>query len=311
MLLLKDLLQIQSPSGNETLMRDFLINYFKQNQSLFKVKPVLHYGDEFQDGLAVSFGKPKVAIFAHMDTVAYMTKYNNALIEIGSPAGENGDILIGQEFGTGVEVEVVLQKEEDENGEIKWFYNVTDRVLHRGTELVYKPDYKEDESYVSSPYLDNRIGIYNALKVAETLENGMLVFTCWEEHQGGAAAQMSRFVHDEFGVRKVLISDVTWVSEGIKQGNGTVISLRDEAIPRRNYVLEIINIARRNNLLYQVEVEDIGGSDGHEIQKVPYSIDWCFIGVPCENMHSSKERILKADLENTIKLYATLMKELN
>jgi putative aminopeptidase FrvX len=311
MQLLKDLLQIQSPSGNETPMRDFLINYFKQNQSLFKVKPVLHYGDEFQDGLAVSFGKPKVAIFAHMDTVAYMAKYNNALIEIGSPAGENGDILIGQEFGTELETEVILQKEEDENGEIKWFYNVTDKVLHRGTELVYKPDYKEDESYISSPYLDNRIGIYNALKVAETLENGMLVFTCWEEHQGGAAAQMSRFVHDEFGVRKVLISDVTWVSEGIKQGNGTVISLRDEAIPRRNYVLEIINIARRNNLLYQVEVEDIGGSDGHEIQKVPYSIDWCFIGVPCENMHSSKERILKADLENTIKLYATLIKELN
>jgi len=311
MQLLKDLLQIQSPSGNETPMRDFLINYFKQNQSLFKVQPQLFFGDEFQDGLAVSFGKPKVAIFAHMDTVAYMARYNNALIEIGSPAGESGDVLIGEEFGTGLEAEVILQKEEDENGENKWFYNVDSKVLLRGTELVYKPNVVDDEEYIQSPYLDNRIGIYNALKVAETLENGMLVFTCWEEHQGGAAAQMSRFVHDEFDIRKVLISDVTWVSEGIKQGLGTVISLRDEAIPRRKYVLQIIEIANKSNLPYQVEVEDLGGSDGHEIQKVPYSIDWCFVGMPCENMHSSKERILKADLENTIKLYVALMKELN
>ncbi|MGZ5303747.1 MAG: M20/M25/M40 family metallo-hydrolase, partial [Bacteroidia bacterium] len=133
------------------------------------------------------------------------------------------------------------------------------------------------------------------------------VFTCWEEHQGGSAAHMARFVHDEFGVKKALISDITWISEGIKMGDGTVISLRDAAIPRRDYVLDIIKIARENNLPYQLEVEEFGGSDGTEIQKIPYSIDWCFVGVPCDNMHSSMEKVLKADLLTTIKLYEKLM----
>lgn len=306
MQLLKELLKIQSPSGNEAPMRDFLIKYFDENASLFKTKPVLHFGLEFQNGLAVSFGKPRVAIFAHTDTVGYMTKYDNTLIEIGSPGGENGDILIGKEFGSNNDVEVVLKKEESEEHDPHWSYDYN-RVLHRGTELVYKPGYTEDDEYIYSPYLDNRIGIFNALKAAETLENGMLVFTCWEEHQGGSAAHMARFVHDEFGVKKALISDITWISQGIKMGDGTVISLRDAAIPRRDYVLEIIEIAKKNNLPYQLEVEECGGSDGNEIQKVPYSIDWCFVGVPCDNMHSSKEKILKADLETTIKLYEKLM----
>lgn len=309
MQLLKDLLQIQSPSGNELPMRDFLINYIVKNENLFKVKPALHYGQEFQNCLAVSFGVPRTAIFAHMDTVAYMAKYNNTLIEIGSPAGENGDVLVGKEFLTGNEAEVILKKEEDEHGDAAWSYESA-KIWHRGTELVYKYNYTEDNDHIYSCYLDNRIGIYNALKVAETLENGMLVFTCWEEHQGGSAAHMARFVHDEFGVKKALISDITWISEGIIMGDGTVISLRDAAIPRRDFVLDIIKVAQENNMPFQIEVEDCGGSDGNEIQKVPYSIDWCFVGVPCDNMHSAREKILKSDLETTIKLYEKLMQAL-
>ncbi|RYD72222.1 MAG: M20/M25/M40 family metallo-hydrolase [Sphingobacteriales bacterium] len=310
MQLLKDLLKIQSPSGNELKMRDFLIDYFQKHENLFKTKPVLHYGAEFQNCLAVSFGVPRVAIFAHIDTVAYMTRYKKELIEIGSPTAKNGDILVGKEFGDEfeklIEVKFIKQKKEDEAA---YSYEY-DRILHRGTELCYKPNFKEKDGVIQSPYLDNRIGIYCALKAAETLENGMLVFTCWEEHQGGSAAHMARFVHDEFGIKKALISDVTWISDGINLGDGTVISLRDDAIPRRDYVLEIIQIAKKYNLPYQLEVEDSGGSDGNEIQNVPYSIDWCFVGIPCDKMHSSKEKILKSDLETTILLYEKLMQEI-
>ena len=56
------------------------------------------------------------------------------------------------------------------------------------------------------------------------------------------------------------------------------ISLRDSGIPRRSYVNKIVEIARKTNIPYQLEVEDAGGSDGNGLQKSDYPWDWCFVG---------------------------------
>ena len=35
----------------------------------WKVKPKIYSGDGFQDSIILSFGKPKTAIYAHMDSL--------------------------------------------------------------------------------------------------------------------------------------------------------------------------------------------------------------------------------------------------
>ena len=184
------------------------------------------------------------------------------------------------------------------------------REIDRGTSLTFKPNFREDDEFIQCCYLDNRLGVWNALKVAETLENGIICFSSWEEHGGGSVGYLSKFIYENFQVKNALISDITWVTEGVKHNNGVAISLRDSGIPRRSYVNRIIQLAKKSKINYQIEVENAGGSDGNEIQKSPFPKDWCFIGAPEDNVHSPDEKVHKNDIQSMLDLYVFLMKHL-
>jgi putative aminopeptidase FrvX len=300
---LKKLLDIRSPSGSESAMHDFILAWFTENKKSFKTEPKIFDGDGFQDSIAVVFGQPKTAFFAHMDTVGYMVRYGNELIEVGCPDGEDGDKLVGEDSQG---LSNCLLKADQKHG---WVYDGS-RPLERGTELTFLSEYREDSKSISCAYLDNRVGLWNLLELAKSLENGYLAFSCWEEQHGGSAAILARFAFEEYGISQAIISDVTYVTEGIKPGDGAVISLRDAGIPRRSYVQKVINSAKKNKVPFQIEVEGGGSSDGNEIQRIPYPIDWCFVGTPCENMHSPRETVLKSDVEAMHELYKHLAREL-
>ena len=127
--------------------------------------------------------------------------------------------------------------------------------------------------------MDNRLGVWNALQVAETLEDGIICFSCWEEHGGGSVGYLAKFIYENYGVKQALISDITWVTKGVKHGEGVAISMRDSGLPRRSYVNKIIGLAKESGIPFQLEVENAGGSDGNALQRSPYPFDWCFIGL--------------------------------
>jgi len=95
--LLKTLCSIYGPSGDETDVRDFILDYVAKNQSYWKHQPELFFGDGFQDNLILVFGKPRTAVFCHMDTVGFTHRYNKQLINIGSPQGSKNTIVWGKE----------------------------------------------------------------------------------------------------------------------------------------------------------------------------------------------------------------------
>ena len=152
--------------------------------------------------------------------------------------------------------------------------------------------------------------MWNALKVAETLENGVLVFSCWEETGGGSVGYLGKYIYEKWGVRQALISDITWVTEGVPHGNGVAISLRDSGIPRKSFVRKIVKIASESAVKFQLEVEDAGGSDGNALQKSSYPFDWCFVGAPEDHVHTPDEKVHKDDVNEMLKLYQLLMKKL-
>ena len=190
----------------------------------------------------------------------------------------------------------------------KKLYIDFNRDIDRGTSLVFKPNFSEDKDFIQSCYLDNRLGVYSALEVAKTLENGIIVFSSWEEHKGGTAGYLGKFIYEKYGVKQALISDITWITEGVKHAKGCVISLRDSGIPRKSYITKIIDIAKNSNISYQLEVESSGGSDGNELQRSIYPWDWCFLGAPEDNVHSPNEKVHKSDVKSMIDLYKLLMK---
>ena len=155
--------------------------------------------------------------------------------------------------------------------------------------------------------MDNRLGVWNALKVAEKLENGIICFSAWEEHGGGSVGYLAKFIYEKYGVKQALISDITWVTEGVEHTKGVAISIRDSGIPRRTYINRIIDLAKASNIPFQLEVENAGGSDGNALQRSPYPFDWCFIGAPEDFVHTPNEKVHKSDIESMTQMYDYLM----
>jgi putative aminopeptidase FrvX len=300
--LLNHLCEIHAPSGNEVEMKNFLLDYVEQNSKNWKVKPKVIHGEEFQDCLILIFGNPRTAIFTHMDSIGFTVRYNDQLVPIGGPEVETGYTLVGRDNLGHIECQL-----EDQFGNLTYKFG---RGIERGTELVFKCNFRETPKYIQSCYLDNRLGLFAILKVAETLEDGIIVFSCWEEHGGGSVPYLAKYIFEQHHVKQALICDITWVTDGVEHGKGVAISMRDKNIPRRSYINRIINLARESGIPYQLEVEGGGSSDGRELQVSPYPFDWCFVGAPESNVHSPDELVYKKDIESMILLYSYLMKKL-
>ncbi len=303
MKLLKEMCGIHAPSGNEVAMTKFLLDYIKKNQKNWKVKPKIFSGEGFQDCIVMVFGKPRTAIFAHMDSIGFTVRYGKELVKIGGPRTVDGFKLTGKDKKGTIDCTLHV----DKNNSISYNYK---RELERGTELTFKPNWRETKEYVHCCYMDNRLGIWSALKVAETLKNGIIVFSCWEEHGGGSVSYLQKFIHKKYNVKQALISDITWVTDGVPHGKGAVISLRDSLIPRKSYVDKIISIAKNSKIPFQLEVEGSGGSDAKELQMAEVPWDWCFVGAPEDNVHTPDEKVFKNDIDSMVKLYKVLMEKL-
>lgn len=305
---LKEMCGIHAPSGNEVAMKDYLLDYIKKNSKNWKHKPKVIYGDGFQDNIILIFGKPRTAIFAHMDSIGFTVRYGKQLVKIGGPVLRDGIELVGKD-SKGIQ-EVKLKVTDNKKTHAKTLEYHGKRDFERGTELVFKANWREDAHHIQCCYMDNRLGVYNALKVAETLKNGAIVFSSWEEHGGGSVSYIQKFLYEKYKITQALISDISWISDGVHYAKGPVISMRDSLIPRRSYVNRIIKIADENKCTYQLEVEGAGGSDAKELQMSSNPWDWCFIGAAEELVHSPDEKVHKKDVEGMINLYNVLMKEL-
>jgi putative aminopeptidase FrvX len=302
--LLKELTALRGASGDESRVKEFVINFVKQQQENWKSKPTIIEGDLFQDCVLLIFGQPKTAIYAHMDSIGFTVGYDKELIKIGGPRIIEGTALVGSDSKGEIETELMVIEHETGEREIQY---VSDRIIDRGTNLTFQPNFRETDVFIQSPYLDNRLGMWNALKVAETLEHGALVFTTYEEHGGNSVSFCAKYLLDNFGVRQALISDITWVTHGVIHGGGVAISMRDSWIPRKVYLNRIIELAQQSGVSFQLEVESAGGSDGTALQKSHLPIDWCFIGAPEDNVHTPDEKVNKLDIIAMVELYRYLM----
>ncbi len=310
MQLLKTLCQIAAPSGDEAPLTRFVLDYVREHGPGWRQPPqVIHDEARFQDCLLLVFGQPRTAVFAHLDSIGFTVRYGRELVPIGGPETVAGYRLVGQDAQGEIACTLTVGTAADDEETEVLGYEFS-RDIEPGTNLTFACDFRETDTTVQSCYLDNRLGVWAALRVAETLEHGIIAFSCWEEHGGGSVPYLARFIYETYGVRQALISDITWVTAGVKAGAGCVISLRDSLIPRRAYVERIRAIARAAGIAHQVEVESSGGSDAKDLQRSDIPWDWCFVGAPEDNVHSPDEIVAKADIASMVALYEVLLREL-
>lgn len=303
--LLKQLCAIRGVSGDERAVTDFVLEYIGETEKNWKVKPKVIHGNEFHENIILVFGKkPRTAIFAHLDSIGYTVRYGKQLVKVGGPVIKNNIELVGSDSRGEIDCKLKVSKKDNSFG-----YKF-DREIDRGTNLTFKPNFRETKNYVQCCYMDNRLGVWNALKVAETLEEGIIVFSTREEHGGGAVSYVGKYIQEKYDVRQALISDITWVTEGVTHGKGVAISMRDRGLPRRVFLDRVLEIAKESEIPFQLEVEGSGGSDGLELQSSPYPWEWLFVGAPEDNVHSPDEKVHKKDIEAMTELYKVLMEKL-
>ena len=306
--LLHDLCQVTAPSGTEGPLKEFIQSYVKDHQATWKVQPEIIAGDFLQDCLILRFGKPRTAVFAHMDSVGFTVRYQDQLVPIGSPDVKDDYSLKGEDALGPILCQLKVKK--TKKTKKKQLHYQFGRGIQSGTNLVFDCNFRDKRKYLTTCYLDNRLGIYNLLKLAETLEDGLLVFSCWEEQGGGSVPFLLDHIMTHYPVQQCLVADITWVTEGVLHGEGPVISMRDRNIPRRSFVEKIIQLAELSEIPFQLEVEGEGSSDGREIHMSPYALDWCFVGIPIANAHTPNEKVHKKDIESYLGFYQFLMQNL-
>lgn len=294
-----ELLYKHSVSGDESEIAKFLFDYVQKRSSTWKVQPKVYFGEEFHDCLLLKFGVPRTGVFAHTDTVGFMARYQNQLIPIGGPEISEGATLVGRDS----KGEIICKLKGDEED---CFYDFP-RGIDRGTRLSFEQNIRMCDQYIQAAYLDNRLGIYSALKLCETIENGWVIFTTYEEHGGGSMPFLLKFIQAESPIKQALISDITWITEGVSHHEGVVISVRDKFIPRKKFIDKLIGLAETSGIPFQLEVESFGGSDGREVQFAPYAIDWCFIGAAEDYVHTPNEKVSLFDLDSMIRMYRFLV----
>ncbi len=305
--LLKELTALRGAASDEGRVAEFVKDYVKRESINWKVQPEVISGKGFQDTVILVFGQPRTAIYAHMDSIGFSVGYDKELIKVGGPRIIEGVELVGADSQGEIETELMVIEHEDGSKDLEYVF---EREIERGTLLTFKPNFRETDEHVQSPYLDNRLGMWNALKVAETLENGAIVFSTYEEHGGNSVGFCARYLWDKYQVYQALISDITWVTSGVVHGGGVAISMRDNGLPRKSYLDRIITLAKESGVDFQLEVESAGGSDGGVLQKSDLPIDWCFIGAAEDNVHTPDEKVFKKDIISMVELYRYLMSEL-
>jgi len=299
---LNEILNINAVSGDESNISEFLLEKITKEKRSWRVFPEVYSGEDFHDCILLKFGNPKTAVFAHIDTVGFMVRYANQLISIGGPEIVDGSELVGEDQLGGIQCKL--------RGDDDAIFHDFPRKIIPGTRLSFKQNLRIDDQFIQGAYLDNRLGVYNALKLCETISDGWVVFSTYEEHGGGSMPFLLKFIQETAPIKQALISDITWITEGIRHHEGVVISIRDKFVPRRKFINRVIELANLSGIPFQLEVEAYGGSDGREVQFSPYAIDWCFIGAAEDNVHTPDEKVSLFDLEAMINLYKYLIKNL-
>jgi putative aminopeptidase FrvX len=299
---LKELLLIPSVSGDESEVALRLLNFINQRKSKWKAVPEIFHGDKFHDCILLRFGTPRTAVFAHVDTIGFMVRYANQLIPVGGPELIPGTRLVGRDSYGEISCNLVVEGEA--------LFHDFPRKIDRGTRLSFAQEIRIDSEFIQAAYLDNRLGVFSALQLCETLEDGWVVFTTYEEHGGGSMPFLLQFIQATAPVKQALISDITWITDGVHHHEGVVISIRDKFIPRKKFIDRIIQLVQQSGIPFQLEVEAYGGSDGREVQFSPFAMDWCFIGAAEDQVHSPDEKVSLRDLESMVQVYQYLLKEL-
>lgn len=320
-MLLKELTQAFGASGYEKEVRDIIKEAVKD------------YADEISgDALGnlivykkgIGENKKKVMLAAHMDEIGLqVTKIeNNGLIKVKTL----GFLWICTTYMSRVKfrngitgiVASTIKIEDVKNDFTKLYVDTGAKskeealkYIKVGDTAVYIGEYIElKEGNIAAKALDNRIGCFimiEALKKMGTPQNDVyFVFTVQEELGCRGSKVAAESIKPDLGIAVDITPahDYPCDLEGSNTlGGGTAIKISDPSVICDEYLIdEMVKCCEENNIKYQYDVIDKGGTDASSINQSYLGVRTAGISVATRYPHSQNSMVNMGDVEASIQL---------
>lgn len=305
MSLLKEIVSMYPLSGNEELLNNFLKKKLESATCSVKI-------DE-AGNLICKKGNDSnsFAIFVHADRVGFMVSKVKPVVQVVGLSPEVETSIkdkekyntVGIDHSGGELYSVTLEK--SPSGKTMILTGKEKKLAKIGDYVAYMNHYQEDEKTISSPGLDNALGIVTGIELFKTIKTGTLVVTVQEEMGFFGAISVAKNNNFE----KVCVIDATYAddsSSAVSAGKGVSFCVKDKNFADKKMLDYFINIAEVNKIKYQLEVIGTGGSDYSGIASIWGIVPHIFVGIPIVNMHSSCETVCKSDFYATIEFVRKL-----
>ncbi|NLB32266.1 MAG: M42 family metallopeptidase, partial [Tissierellia bacterium] len=315
--LMKKLSNCFGPSGREKLIREMIMDEIKNYADEITIDPLGNL-------IARKKGTGKKILFsAHMDQIGLIITHvdEKGFLRFANVGGLNAKELLGLRmvFDNGLEG-VICQEELKDKEKItmgKLFLDVasTDKEFisknfRVGDMCVFKTEYYETEGCVICKAADDRIGCYiliEALKNHPQTDNDVYYVFSVQEEVGCRGAKTAGYSIDPDLAIALDVTATGDTPDGIKMevklGGGAAIKLMDKSMITHTEVKDLLTyLAEKNNIKYQYEILEFGGTDAGPIHTSREGVPSGVISIPTRNLHTSGEIFNKFDVEECIKL---------
>lgn len=277
-------------------------------------------------------GGKKILVAAHMDEIGLMVTFieENGYLRFTNLGGimqqtlpgarvffENGTVgVIGQE----------KTKETRETGLGKYYIDIgaanreaaLTKVKIGDAAVNFAPMHQEGKR-ITAKSLDNRVGCAVLLETLNRLSGSTLpvevffAFTVQEEVGLRGAKTIAYRTKPHYG----LAVDVTRVGDtpepefktNVSLGKGPTVKVMDSAVICHPRVTNLMmDVAEKNNIPYQPEVLERGGTDAGAIHLTRDGVPTGALSIPCRYIHTPAEMVDADDVENGIVLLQELLK---
>ncbi len=269
----------------------------------------------------------KIMVAAHMDEIGVIATLidENGFIRFSSVGGLYNKDLLGRRvcFENGVVGVIGSEEENKERKILKMYIDIgakdkasCEELVSIGDMAVFCGDFYENENSIISKALDNRCGCYVLLKVLENIKSQndlYFVFTSQEE-VGLRGAKTSAFSIAPDYALAIDVTDTGDTPNGIKMATklsgGAAIKIMDRSVLCDSFVRsKLAELAAKNNIAYQLEVMNYGGTDAGAISLSGTGVKTGGISIPTRYIHSPSEMIDKNDLQSVISLLSAFLEE--
>ncbi|WIV10946.1 M42 family metallopeptidase [Proteiniborus sp. MB09-C3] len=326
-MLLKRLTEARGISGNEKEVREIIINEIKDYVDDIKV-------DKIGNIIAYKKGEvdtPKLMIAAHMDEVGLMITRieDSGLLRFTCVGGIDQRVLVSKPVIVGnKKINGVigakpfhLQKRTEWKKALdyKELYidigvsskDEAEKLVKPGEYASFLSEYvKFGDNLVKAKSLDDRVGCNILIDILKTKKKLSIygVFTVMEEIGLVGAGPAAYGIEPDIGVvlEGTTCSDVPGIEghlQATELGKGPAISVMDRTtIFNKDLRKLIIDIAKKNNIPYQLRKTTFGGNDSGKIHLAKGGAVTATISVPCRYIHSPISVMSKDDYANAEKL---------